>query len=30
MSCRAAIFAAVSFRWRPKWPPYNSEAGAMK
>src|SRR5205823_3731851 len=23
-SCRAAISAAVSFRWRPKWPPYNS------
>src|SRR5437764_6665859 len=23
-SFREAIFAAVSFRWRPKWPPYNS------
>jgi hypothetical protein len=23
-TCRAAIFAAVSFRWRPRWPPYNS------
>ena len=24
-SCRAAIFAAVSFHWRPKWPPYASK-----
>jgi hypothetical protein len=22
-NCRAAIFAAVCFYWRPKWPPHN-------
>jgi REP element-mobilizing transposase RayT len=26
--CRAVIFAAISFPWRPKWPPYNRRHGA--
>jgi hypothetical protein len=27
-NCRAAIFAAISFSWRPRWPPYNRTNGA--